>query len=85
MRNMLPQYKTQQIDIHISAIKAKVNDCVSKAASMKSYNAKMNAFTKAKEVIADVENNDPFVPGEVVEQMKRMVGLGLERLNASSH
>ena len=85
MKNMLPQYKAQQIEIHIAALKTKINDCVSKAASLKSYNSKMNAFAKAKEAIADVENNDPLVPREVVDQMKRMVALGQERLNANSN
>jgi len=79
MREKLPEYEEKQIEIHEAALKAAVNGHVSKAASCKTFKAKMNAFAKASEAITDAEENDSFVSDEIFSKMKRMVAMGIER------
>jgi len=84
MKNALPQYKAQQIEIHIDALKTKVNSDVSKAHKLKSNDAKLRALSKVHEYIYQVQNNDQFVPYEIIEHMKNMVDMGIERLKQTN-
>jgi hypothetical protein len=69
MRDSLPQYRGDQVEIHTAALKDKVDRAISKAQKQKNQQAKLQAVSDIHEFIFQFQAENQIIPFEKIEAM----------------